>query len=137
MSNHGPTGLNTLNDTSRELTSANFSNRLRMQNLFGAGSSHRKNFLENYQFRMSWAQYKKMVAKKYSKSNNKNKKQKKDISHMTFGKFKGWLIKDIKTNYLRWVIDNVKADQTNKSCLAVVRSVLKRRKKVAFFKRKK
>lgn len=125
MSKHGPTGLNSLNDTSRELTSANFSNRLRLINLYGANSKHRKEYLEKYQWTMTWPQYKKMVSKQYLKS----KPKKKQIAQMTFGKYKGWLIKNVDTDYLRWVKKNVKADETNKSCLAVIRSELKKRKK--------
>ena len=125
MSKHGPTGLNSLNDTSRELTSANFSNRLRLINLYGANSKHRKEYLEKYQWSMTWPQYKKMVAKQYLKT----KPKKKQIAQMTFGKYKGWLIKNVDTDYLRWVKKNVKADETNKSCLAVIRSELKKRKK--------
>jgi len=47
-----------------DLISAKWKSTLRMQNLFGAGSKHRKNFLENYQWSMTWTEYKKKFRNK-------------------------------------------------------------------------
>lgn len=57
-------GLNSNNDTAREIASNTFSNKLRMQRKFGATSKHRQIYLEKYQWSMTWNEYKKRHGKK-------------------------------------------------------------------------
>jgi len=70
-------GLNSHNDTSREASSAKGRQKFIQSTIFGALSANRKEFLEKYQWSMSWPQYKKMKTKKYWKKRRKNKSTKK------------------------------------------------------------
>ena len=56
-------GLNSHNDSAREASSARGKNNWVQTMIFGSQSANRKDFLENYQYSMTYTQYKKMKAK--------------------------------------------------------------------------
>jgi len=60
-------GLNSLNDTSREASSARSRKNYIDSTIFGGASANRKDFLENHQFSMTWMEYKRMKTKNYWK----------------------------------------------------------------------
>ena len=71
-------GLNSNNDTAREASSARGRGNFIQSTIFGALSANRKEYLEKYQWSMSWSAYKKMKSIKYwKKRRKKGKKHKK------------------------------------------------------------
>ena len=71
-------GLNSHNDTARDITKAKFKHRMGMLHRFGHNSQHRKIYLEKFQWSMTWTEYKKQYGKnpkpkkrKYGRRKNK------------------------------------------------------------------
>ena len=85
-------GLNSNNDSAREASSARGKQNWVQTIIFGSQSANRKDFLENFQYSMTYTEYKKMKAKAYNKNKKKGKKTKsKSKKKRRFGKksFKG------------------------------------------------
>ena len=84
-------GLNSHNDSAREASSARGKNNWVQTMIFGSQSANRKDFLENYQYSMTYTQYKKMKAKAYNKKKGKKTKSKGKKKKKRFDKklFKG------------------------------------------------
>ena len=70
-------GINSNNDTAREASSARGRKNYINSTIFGGASNNRKEYLEKYQWSMSWSEYKKMKTKNYYKRKRKNKKKSK------------------------------------------------------------
>ena len=77
MPNFKDSGINSHNDTSREASSARGRQNYIQNKIFGGTSSNRKEYLEKYQWSMTYTEYKKMKTKNFYKKRRKNKSKKK------------------------------------------------------------
>src|SRR6056300_612853 len=66
----------------------------------------------------------------YREREKRIQKQLKNSGTITFGKYKGTKIKNLKTNYLVWLTTNVKSNLYTKAILDQAHKVLKSRHKV-------